>query len=73
MSYCVGAGQQPRLATLSSIDTIFVRSRNESIFYGGVKLDVNVVDEIGYQRREVRIQTLSVGTIGGEHIYNCQV
>jgi len=73
MRYHVCVGQQPSVATLGSVGTIFVRSPNESIFYGGVKLDVNVIDETGYQRREVRVQNLSVRTIGGEHIFNCQV
>jgi hypothetical protein len=40
---------------------------------GGTIFDVNVIDEISYQRREVRVQNPSVRTIGGEHIFNCQV
>jgi len=73
MSYRVCPGQQPSVATLGSVGTIFVRSPNESIFYRGLKPGVNVIDEIGYQRREVKVQILSVGTIGGEYISNCQV
>ena len=53
MSYHVCAGQQSSVATLSSVCTIFVGSPNESIFYGRVKLNVQVIDKIGSQRKEV--------------------
>jgi len=72
MSGNVGTRQQPFVTTLGSVNTIFVETLDKNIFYGGIELDVHVINKISCQRREVRVQVSSMKTISGEDISNSQ-
>jgi len=51
MNYHVGTRLQPLVTTLGSVDTIFVGTPNKNIFYGGVELDVGVINKISCHSR----------------------
>jgi len=44
MSGNVGTRQQPFVTTLGSVNTIFVETLDKNIFYGGIELDVHVIN-----------------------------
>jgi len=65
MSYRVCVGQQPGITTFSSVGTIFVGIPNESIFNGGIELNMHVVNKFRSLKREVGVQNLKMRVIGG--------
>jgi len=40
---------------------------------GGIELDIHVVDGVCHYGREIGVNSLSMGAVGGEHIFNSQM